>query len=154
MDTKQAGANVAISSQADAVALAAERLGYRGNDSKFRLAIAERPTGCRLCSVLSGQGSDGDFGLNSFQNFAAGHNVFALPRSAGVQRHKLDHPHHDVFLHGEMGQCPNLVVVQAANDDGVDFDRSQAKRLGQADGFEHIVEPIAAGDFSEVFAVK
>ena len=53
-----------------------------------------------------------------------------------------------------MGQCPNLVVVQAANDDGVDFDRSQAKRLGQADGFENIFEPIAAGDFSEVFAVK
>ena len=80
--------------------------------------------------------------------------MFALPRSAGVQRHELDHSHDNLLPHGETGQCLDLMVVQAANDDGVDLDRSQAKRLGQADGFEHIVEPIAASDFPEVIAVE
>ena len=55
-------------------------------------------------------------------------------------------------LMGKVGQRLDFVVVEAADDHGVDLDRVKAKFLGQGDAVQNIAQAVAAGDLLEVVA--
>ena len=65
--------------------------------------------------------------------------------AVGVERHELDEAHLDVVVATELGEVDDLVVVDAALDDGVDLDRREAGLLGRLDAVEHAVELVAPG---------
>ena len=93
-------------------------------------------------------------GLQAVENFAAGHDHFLLPGARGIERHEFDEAQAQVALARKLRQRLDFVVVDAADDDGVDFDGVKAEFLGQADAGQDLVQTVAPGDLPEVVAVE
>jgi hypothetical protein len=92
--------------------------------------------------------------LDAFEDFAAGDDEVALPRVRGIERHKFDEAHGEFAFAGEFGEGLDFVVVDAADDDGVDLDGVHAEFAGETDAGENAGEAVAAGDFLKVCAVE
>ena len=136
-ETEKAGANFAVGSQTDAVAVAAKRLADRRDDPDFASALPKRPAGGCLGEVASGERDEGHVRADLLDDFATGDNMIPLPRLSCTQWHELDEAHNDTLLGGKLGQAHDLVVVEAANDHCVKLYRGEAQRLGRADRLEH-----------------
>ena len=93
-------------------------------------------------------------GLEAFADFAAGDDVLALPRAAGIERHEFDEAHRERLVARELGERFDFVIVEVANDDGVDLDGREAQFPRAGDGGEQFAEAIAAGKFFEIIAVE
>ena len=91
-------------------------------------------------------------GLQAGQNFVAGHDHLLEPGARGIERHELNEAQAQVALAREAGQRLDFVVVDAADDDGVDLHRVQAEFLRQADARQDLLQTIAARDLLEVVA--
>ena len=78
-DTEEAGAHFAICGEAQAIAMATERFGYRGNDSDFAYAIWETPSLRSLGLVLALNRKQFESPLNSGKDFFARNNEFFEP---------------------------------------------------------------------------
>ena len=72
----------------------------------------------------------------------------------GVERHELDEPHLDVALAAERREVDDLVVVDAALDDGVDLHRVEPGLLGGLDAVEHVGELVTPGHLLELRPVE
>ena len=109
-----------------------------------RLAVADGIVGSNRPQV--------EPGLQAGENFVAGHDHLLEPGARGIERHEFDEAQAQVALAREAGQRLDFVVVEAADDDGVDLHRVQAEFLRQADARQDLLQTIAARDLPEVVA--
>ena len=151
---KQAGANFAVGGEPDTAAGAAEGLGDRRDDADLGHASSAGAVGE---SVAAG-GFAGRVGRERAQwvnfddaldNFAERHDHGWAPEAVLFKRHELDEPDDDVFAAGEMSKALDLIVVETAQEDAVDFDALEAGFLGGADAADDC--GIAAWDAGDAF---
>src|SRR5579871_3756026 len=121
-DAEQAGADLAVGGQPQAIAMAAERLANGRNQADFAAPISKGPTYSSLGGIIRRQLTQFKTGFEPLQDFAAGHDQILLPGMRGIQWHELDEPERHVLLAREIRERLNLVVVDRADDDGVDLD--------------------------------
>ena len=134
--------------------MATERLSNRHNEADLRLVAGKAPALGGGRGVLDGERLQVKCCAQPVEDFRTGHHVLRLPGAAGVQRHKLNETHDEVFVPGKAGQRLNLVIVEAANDNGIDLHRRKAQSLGLLDGRKHFVEAIAAREFFEIGTIQ
>ena len=146
---EQAVAQLAVGGQPDPVAGAAERLADRGDD-------ADRDTRCprpgtarpersraapgRRSSSTSVTCADSRSRISSAVIISV-----RLPGVLGVQRHLLDEPELHAGAHRPLQQRVRLVVVDAAQQHGVDLDREQTRSHRRLDPGQHVGAAAAAG---------
>ncbi len=153
-DAKQAGPNFAVGRQPKAVAMTAEGLADRRDDSDFAAAIRERPAFGGLRWIVGRQRSKVEAGLQARKNLPARNNHFLEPGPRRIQRHEFDETHAQVALARQLRQRFDFMVVNVANDYGVDFHRMKAQLLRQVDAVQNLPQTITGGDFFEVVAVQ
>ena len=155
--TEKAGADFTVSGEAEAVALTAEGFADGVDEADFALpffAVLEPPASGGGGGVFHSDEFEIKGGLEAFEDFAAGDDVFALPSAARVERHKFDEAHHQCLIARELGEGFEFVFVEIANDDGVDFDGREAQFPRPGNGGEQSPESIAAGEFFKIIAVE
>ena len=74
--------------------------------------------------------------------------------TVSFERHELDEAHLDVLLSPERGEVNNFVVVGAAFDHCVDFDRRETGFLRSLNAVQHIVEFVTTRHLEELLALK
>ena len=79
--------------------------------------------------------------------------LVALPRLR-PDRHVLDEPHLEAVLAAVAGQRHHVVLGEAADGDRVHLDRLEAGRLRRVEAGEHLLQPVAAGQFAEPAGVE
>ena len=79
--------------------------------------------------------------------------VLAAPLLAGTQRHLLDETELGAVVDGIVRQRNDVFFVDPGHDHGVDLDGMQARGIRGADGLQHVVEPVAAGECGVALAV-
>src|SRR5437868_1013752 len=87
-------------------------------------------------------------------NFAAGNDHLAAPVMPAVERHELDESHSDVVLAGKACKIDYLVVVSAANKDGVDLYRLKAEFFSSVNGGVDSIERVYTRDVDKTLAVQ
>ena len=93
-------------------------------------------------------------GLKPAQNFVTRHHEFLLPGAAGIERHEFDKAKTQILLPGKFSERFNFMVVESANDDGVDFDRVKSEFPGEINAGKHGSQAVASGDFFEIGRVE
>ena len=129
VEGEQARAQAAVGGDADAVAVAAERLGDGVDEADP--ARGRRRSGRRARSRAGsrGSGSSGWTACDQRADLRAGQHLVGRPRAVGVERHELDEAHLVGVLARELGERQHLLLGEAAHRDRVDLDRV---RLGEA----------------------
>ena len=72
-------------------------------------------------------------GVETGDDFAQGNDHFGGPEAVLFEGHELDEADDDVFCACEMGEAFDLVVVEAAQQNAIDFDTTEAGLLRGAD---------------------
>ena len=151
---KQAGTDLAVSRESNAVAVSAKGVRDRGDNPDLCCTPAKGPSGGCLGGVAGGEAGERGFGLGLPENLTARNDVVLGPSLPGVKGHELDEAHDDVLIQGKLGQRHDFVVVKSPNNHSVDLQRGEANRLGQAYRFEHFRQSVTTGDFFEVVPVE
>ena len=138
--TEQTGADLAVRSQPDAIAVAAKGLADRRDDSDLAPPIREGPAPGSRGGIVGGNRPQVEPGLQAGQNLAARHDHFLEPGARGIERHEFDKAQTQVALVSEARQRFDFVVVKAADDDGVDLYRVEAEFLREADALQDLVQ--------------
>src|ERR1700728_2407348 len=71
--------------------------------------------------------------LEAGDDFAQGHDQFGRPKAVFFEGHELDEADNDVVAAREMGEGFDLIVVEAAQEDAVNFDAFEAGLLRGSD---------------------
>ena len=79
-------------------------------------------------------------------DLAAPYYHFTVPFMARIQRHKLNEPKAHIVFACKTRKIDDLVIVSAANDNGVDLDRVKTDRSRRLDRGEDFIQPIDASD--------
>src|SRR6266436_7851028 len=111
---EEARAELAVGGKPDAGAMAAERLGDRGDEADF--------TGCAVGEALFAGGLAalvGDLferpaGLDTPVDLCGGDYQVTCPVTVGIERHEFDKTHDDAAIAGEFGKSFDFVIVEAA----------------------------------------
>ncbi len=147
---EEAGADLAVGGEPDAAACSAEWLGDGGNDADFALAIGEAEAAGGLRGIAWGELDEWQDAANALDDFGDRYDDFGRPEAAFLERHEFDKPDHDGFTAGEVGEAFDLVVVEAAEQDAVNLERSEAGFAGGAHAAQNGVEAAwDAGDALE-----
>ena len=77
-----------------------------------------------------------------------------MPGARGIQRHELDETETEILAPGKLGERLDLVIVEAADHDGVGLDRVQPQFLRQVNAGQHRTEAVPPGDLLEVGRVE
>ncbi len=85
---------------------------------------------------------------------AGAEGYLALMAGHAAQRHLFDETDIQPTLDGELHQVENLVVVAALLHHAVELDAFEAGATRSLDAFEHLVEPITAGQLGETLAFE
>src|SRR3954468_4520414 len=112
---EKAGAHFPIGREAQAVAVAAERLGNRSNDADLAAASGEAPAFSRFGFVPAFNGKEFEALLNSMENFLAGDHQFFEPHPGGIQWHEFDEAHAQRAIAAKFGQSLDLMVIDSTN---------------------------------------
>src|SRR5271154_4947109 len=83
-------------------------------------------------------------GVDAGDDFAQGDDHLRAPEAVFFEGHEFDEADDDVFAAGEVGEGFDLVVVESAEQDAVDFDAMEAGGLGGTDAAND--SGIAAGN--------
>src|ERR1035437_7437642 len=95
---EQARADLAVRSQPDAIAVAAERLADWRNDPNLATPIRESPAQGSRGRIVGRNRPQVEPGLKTGKYFAARYHHFLQPGARGIQRHELDEAHTQVAL--------------------------------------------------------
>ena len=137
--SEQAVAHLAVSGQADPVAVAAERAGHRGDHADPARAAVDEP---RL-----GRGAPPDRctlwledepSAQAIEDLVGGDHPVAGPAVLSVERHLLDEPQLVAPLQAPLQEIGRLVVVHAAHEHRVDLDRDEAGRGRSREPVDHV----------------
>ena len=144
---EQAVADLAVGGEPDPVAVAAERPGDRGDHAdRGRAAVDQEQLGRGAAPRLARPGVSVNSGSSCAKISSAVTISLAAPAVLGVERHLLDEPQLVAVLEAPAQQLGRLVVVDAAQQHGVDLDRAEPGVCGGLQAGEHVVEPVAPGD--------
>src|SRR6516165_735670 len=116
-DAAETGADFAVSSDADAVAMAAKGFGHGSDGTEFAAAIGEDPAfGCGRWVIVRGW-AQVKLLSSACKDFVSGHDHFFEPGAGGVERHEFDESQAKVSFASELDERANFMVVQPANND-------------------------------------
>ena len=125
---EQAVADLAVGGQPHPVAVAAERAGDRGDDADGgRAAVDEEQLGRGAPPRLGRPGSASNSRSRRAKISSAVTISVAAPAVLGVERHLLDEAQLVAVLEAQRSSSARLVVVDAAQQHGVDLDRREAR---------------------------
>src|SRR6266849_4830929 len=111
---EEAGAELAIGGQPDTGAVAAERLGHRGDEDDFAgCTVGKAVFACRLAAFVRYL-LERPSGVDAAMDFRGWHYEAGSPVPVSIQRHELDKAHDDAGLAGVRGKGFDLIVVDAA----------------------------------------
>lgn len=148
-EAEEAGADLAVGGDPNTIAVAAEGFGDGGDDPDFGGGIGgeigEAPASGGFGGIGGVAGEEFEAGTNSGEHFATGDDELAEPGAAGVEGHEFDEAEGELMLMGELGEGGEFVVVEVAEDDGVDLDGGEAEFGGQLDGVEDGPAAVASG---------
>jgi autotransporter-associated beta strand protein len=153
-DAEEAGADFAVGGQAEAVAMAAERFADGGDDADFAAAIRESPALGSRGWVVRINRLETEAGLEAGQKFMAGDDHFFEPGARGIEGHEFDEAQAQFALASKLGEGFNFMIIDVADDNGVDFDWVEAEFLGQGNAAQDFLQTVASGDLLEIFAVE
>src|SRR5258708_6503597 len=114
---EQAGAELAIGSQPDAGAMAAEGLGDGSDEADFTgRAVGKTVLASGLAALVRNL-LERPTGVDALVDFRSGDDEAAPPVAVGIERHEFDKTHDDAALAGEKRESFNFVLVEAADQD-------------------------------------
>ena len=140
----QAQLQIALRRQADAVALAAERVGHGADKAHMAPEAREGHIGRRAVAQADPAGGGG--AVNRFQATADllhGHGGVVLPAADG---HHFDEAHLQRHVLGQARDGGDLAVVHAPDGDAVDFHAVKAQFQGPVDAGAGVGKAVGAGD--------
>ena len=150
---EKAGAELAVGGDADARAVAAERLRDGSDQADFAAAVGEAIFAGGFAALM-GDGNERPAGFDAALDFGGSDDQLARPMAVGIERHVFDETHDEIAIAGELGEGFDFTVVDAADEDGVDFDGLEARRLRGVDAGHYFAEGFGARDFFELALVE
>src|SRR5918999_1622655 len=121
---KQAGANLAVGSETNSRAGAAERFRYRRDNPDFTRSVVGKPeTRGRLRAAREVNWNQRKPLLNSLSNLASGNYIFSRPFMARVKRHEFNEAHLNVIVARKGGKVCYFIFIVPAHDHGINLDR-------------------------------
>ena len=114
-------------------------------------STSQRSAGAEPRSSVSGR--ERVRGRQPLEDVLGGDHLAAGPGVVGVQRHLLDEAQLVAVLQAEVEQRDGVLLVDPAQQDGVDLDRRQPGGLRGGEPGEDVVEPVAVGELLEAVAV-
>ena len=128
---EQAVADLTVGGEPDPVAVAAERAGHRGDHADGRgAAVDQEQLGRGAPPRLASRGQ-GEVAAELLEDLVGGDHLLAVPVVLGVERHLLDEAQLVLVVDRPGEQVARLVVVDPAQQDGVDLDRRQPRVVGR-----------------------
>src|SRR5580700_7522968 len=131
----------------------AERLRYRRDQTDFAGPVDELVF-ARGFALLVLDFDERPPRINTAIHFRRGNHYVTRPGAVGVERHEFDEAHDQVAFAREFRERLHFVVVQAADQHGVHFYRTQARGLGGVNASHHLIESFCARDAFEFFVVE
>src|ERR1700681_139611 len=119
---EQAGIDLAGGAQARARAVAAERLGNRGNDPNLAATVVERVAARYLAAIGRVERGQRPARTDAFQKLLRWHDALAIPVIAVADIHVLNKAHDNAGGAKVLDQIEHLVIVDAALDDSIELD--------------------------------
>src|SRR5260370_26717257 len=132
---EEASPELAVGSEPDAGAVAAEGLRHRGDEADFTGRAVGKAIFAGGLAALVGYLRERPTGVDALVNFGGRHNEAAGPVTVGIERHELDKAHDDAGFTRIGSKSFDFVVVDAADQDGVHFGGRQAGFLGHIDAW-------------------
>src|SRR5713101_1302897 len=121
---EEAGAELAVGRQADAGAMAAKGLSHRRDEADFAGCAVSEAVFARGLAALVGDLLERPTGMDALMDLGGRNNKAASPMAVGIERHEFDKAHNDAGFAGVGSDSFDFVVVDAADEDGVDLSRS------------------------------
>ena len=117
--------------------MATKRLGHRGNEADFTGRAIGKAILAGGFAALVRYLLERPASVNALMDLRGGNDQVAGPVAVGVERHEFDKTHDDACFAGESGEGFYLVVIDAANQDGIHLGRCQARFLCDVDAVHH-----------------
>src|SRR6266850_460319 len=146
---EKTGAKFSVGGQADARAVAAERLRDWCDEADFTGGAVGETVFARGFAALVGNLYQGPARVNALPDFRSGDDEIARPVAVRIERHKFDETHDNAALAGKFREGFDFVVVESADEDGVHFGGSEPRFLGGFDAPHDRGERLCAGDAFE-----
>mmetsp|Transcript_23354 Transcript_23354/g.55600 ORF Transcript_23354/g.55600 Transcript_23354/m.55600 type:complete len:217 (-) Transcript_23354:705-1355(-) len=158
---EEAALDVAVSSDAEAVAGAAEVLAHRGDEPDSALEPRNLPgLGGVVGLVALGRALEArEARLDALEHLRVAHKLGVLPLVA-VERHVLDEAHVDARVLRKRHKVRHLLLVQPPHHHAVDLERAQPRQrvvlglLRHLQTFLRVLEAVAARDEEELLLVQ
>jgi hypothetical protein len=153
VEAEKARPDFAVSRESESVAVTAKRLSHGGDDPNFAASIAHGPTaggfgGIDRCERFVNKI------LEAVENLRGRNNHLAVPATPGIERHEFNKAQHERAILCKSGESLDFVIVDAADDDGIDFDWMKTQFAGGIDAFKSGKEAVTSRDPLEVFAIE
>ena len=104
--------------------------------------------------VNSVKGGEDMTGRKEVKDIVAGEDLLTIPCARRADRHLLNDPQLDPAIEAKVQQIGQICVVDAAQNDRVDLDRTQSRLGGCIKPCEDITEPIAASDLRVMLRIE
>jgi len=134
---KEAGADFAVGGEADAATGSAEGLRHGSDDADFAFAICESVSPGGFAGGIGGESDERKDGAEPGDDFAERHDHVGGPETVFSEGHEFDEADDEVFAAGKVAEGLDLIVVETAKQDAVDFDRAEARLLSCADAADN-----------------
>src|SRR5581483_4156274 len=138
-DCKQASVKFALGGKAGAVAIAAERLCDRCNDTDLSASVFIFPAASHFAAIVWIEWLKRHFNIDHFDDFRGRYDIIHAPAVGMTHVHVFDEAQDVAFLAEEARHRQYAGLVHAALDDHVDFDRSKPDLRGGLHSFEHLL---------------
>src|SRR5208282_2865993 len=111
-----------------------------GDDADFTDAVVEGIAARGFAGAVGGQGNQGAKTVELAHHLLERDDYLRGPQAVFFQRHELDKANDHALVAREAGKGDNLIVVEAAQQHTVHFDRAQPCTLSSAHSSQHFVE--------------
>src|SRR5262245_58333128 len=118
---KEAGANFAVRSNADAAAMPAERMRDGRNDSEFADAVIKAIAARGFALSMPNLYKRAIFG-HAMENLIKSDHCFRSPDTVFFEWHEFDEAHDYAFFAREHAEGDDLIFIEAAHKNAVDLD--------------------------------
>src|SRR6202041_1494651 len=135
---KEAGANLAVGRETDTAAGTAKSLRYGGDDADFPHTIVESVAARGFTGVVGGQSHQRAKAVELVDHLLQRNDYFRGPQAVFFERHELDKANNHALVAREAGKGNDLVIVEAAQQHTVHFDRAQPGTLGRAQSRQYL----------------
>src|SRR3984893_16878763 len=145
---------LAVRSKAYARAMTAKRLRYRRDQSDFAGRAVGKAVFSRCFTVMVRNLYERPAGGNAFVNLRSGNYNIARPVSIGVQWHELNEAHDQGALTGKDREVLDFVLINTADENGVDFCGSESGSLSRIDAVHYRAKRFGACNTLEFCGIE